>query len=97
MAGSRSSAALDADAKATMEQLHGYIRDAGRRIEDVGIEGRVNVGSGTPDQWVDSVRRWQELGATHLSVNTMGAGLASPAQHIDAIRRFKDAVASVAV
>jgi hypothetical protein len=28
-------------------------------------------------------------GATHVSVNTMGAGLASPDAHIDAIRQFK--------
>ena len=32
------------------------------------------------------------LGATHLSVNTMGMGLASPQAHIDALRRAKDAL-----
>jgi hypothetical protein len=29
-------------------------------------------------------------GATHVSANTMGAGLASPDAHIDAIRQFKE-------
>jgi len=32
------------------------------------------------------------VGATHLSVNTMRAGLKGPDQHIEAIRRFKEAV-----
>jgi hypothetical protein len=35
---------------------------------------------------------WEELGATHLTVNTMEAGLASPQAHIDTIRRFKEEV-----
>jgi hypothetical protein len=36
------------------------------------------------------VSGWQALGATHLSVNTMGMGLASPQAHIDTLRRVKD-------
>jgi hypothetical protein len=35
---------------------------------------------------------WDEAGATHLSVNTMKAGLQGPDQHIDAIKRFKETV-----
>jgi len=31
------------------------------------------------------------MGATHLTFNTMRAGLSSPDAHIDAIRRFKEA------
>jgi hypothetical protein len=38
------------------------------------------------------VDAWQDLGATHLAMNTMNAGLDSPDQHIDAIRRFQEAV-----
>jgi hypothetical protein len=32
---------------------------------------------------------WRELGATHLGVNTMGAGFTSVAEHLDAVRAFK--------
>ena len=39
-------------------------------------------------------RAWEKLGASHLSLNTMKAGLKTPADHIDAIRRFKEATAA---
>ena len=74
-----------------MAQLHAYIREEGRDPADVGIDGRVAVGRRSPDQWVEDVAAWKGLGATHLSVNTMGAELPSPAAHIDALRRFKEA------
>ena len=37
------------------------------------------------------VEAWKSLGASHISVNTMNAGLKTPQDHIDAIARFKDA------
>jgi len=75
-----------------LDKLHGYIREAGRRIEDVGVEARVNYANSTPDAWQRTVDEWRALGATHLGVNTMGAGLASPRDHIDAIRRVAEAL-----
>jgi hypothetical protein len=35
---------------------------------------------------------WRSLGATHLSINTMGINLSSPQQHIDTLRRVKEAL-----
>ena len=32
-----------------------------------------------------TARAWQALGATHIGVNTMGAGFTSMSQHITAI------------
>jgi len=32
---------------------------------------------------------WKKLGASHVSYNTMGGGLASAQAHIDAIAEFK--------
>lgn len=85
------------EARATLEQLHGYIREAGRDPSDVGIEGRTSAGQASPDAWAESARQWRELGATHLSFNTMGSGYTSAQQHIDAVRRFMDAAKAVAV
>ena len=34
---------------------------------------------------VDHVDRWRQAGASHVSVNTMGAGLESVDQHLDAL------------
>ena len=39
-------------------------------------------------EWAKRARQWADLGATHLSVNTMGSGL-SPRAHIDAIVKMK--------
>ena len=72
--------------------LHDYIRQEGRDISEVGIEGSVSIAGLSVDECVQQVSAWRELGATHLSVNTVGAGFTSLGQHIDAIRRLKDAV-----
>ena len=75
-----------------LDRMHGYAREAGRDPSSIGIEVRINVAGGAPESWASQAKAWEELGATHISVNTMGAGLGSPAEHIDAIRRFKEAV-----
>jgi probable F420-dependent oxidoreductase len=79
-------------ARQTLERLRGYLAAARRRPQDFGIEGRVAIANTTPDDWARAAEEWRELGASHLGVNTMGAGLASPRDHIDAIRRFKEAL-----
>ncbi|MDE3095302.1 MAG: LLM class F420-dependent oxidoreductase [Chloroflexota bacterium] len=79
------------DAEATLDRLRGYIRDAGRKPEDVGVEGRISLSNTPEPEWGAALDGWRGLGATHVAVNTMNAGLASPQAHIDAIRRFKEA------
>jgi hypothetical protein len=72
--------------------MRGYAREAGRDPASIGIETRISVGDGGPEAWSAQAKAWQDLGATHLSVNTMNAGFTSPQQHIDAIGRFKEVV-----
>ncbi len=86
----------DPTAKETMERLHGYIRAAGRKIEDVGIDGRINFANSNPEDWAAQMEAWRELGATHVGVNTMNSGQTSPRAHIEAIQRFKDGVGDLA-
>ena len=86
----------DQAAKDTMARLHGYIREAGRKIEDVGIEGRINVANSNPMDWTAELQAWRDIGATHIGVNTMGAGLNSPQDHIDAIRYFRESLPELA-
>ena len=82
----------DSQGQEQLAKMREYAKAAGRDPGDIGIEGRVSVASGSPDDWSKSAAAWDEMGASHLSVNTMRAGLSGPDQHIDAIRRFKDAV-----
>jgi probable F420-dependent oxidoreductase len=86
----------DSQGQETIARLHRYAREAGRDPASIGIEGRISIGKRTPDDWRQEAEAWERLGATHLSVNTMGAGLRSPQEHIEAIRQFKEAVATVA-
>ena len=80
------------EGRETLERMRGYAREAGRDPSAIGIEGRINITDGDPDFWVKQAKAWEDMGATHVSVNTMSAGLSSPQQHIDAIRRFKEAL-----
>ncbi len=83
----------DNQMRETVERLHRYIREAGRDPSTVGIEARMNAREGNLDEWVRQTNRWRDLGATHISINTMGAGFKSPGDHMEAIRRYKEALA----
>ncbi|HEX5439671.1 MAG TPA: LLM class F420-dependent oxidoreductase [Ktedonobacterales bacterium] len=82
-------------ARALMEALRGYIREAGREASAVGIEARLTL-SRTPESgWQQFAADWQTLGATHMGVNTMGMGFQSLDQHLDALRQVREALISV--
>jgi alkanesulfonate monooxygenase SsuD/methylene tetrahydromethanopterin reductase-like flavin-dependent oxidoreductase (luciferase family) len=78
----------------TLERVRAHMKAAGRPASAVGIEGRFTYSIGGPTEWAKRAREWRDLGATHLSVNTMGSGL-SPRAHIDAILKMKPALAGL--
>jgi probable F420-dependent oxidoreductase len=82
----------DSSGQERISEMRQQARAAGRDAGSIGIEGRISITQGGPDDWNKLAAAWDEVGATHLSVNTMRAGLKGPDQHIDAIRRFKEAV-----
>ncbi|PRC42067.1 LLM class F420-dependent oxidoreductase [Mycobacterium sp. ITM-2017-0098] len=65
-------------------------RDAGRDPAEVRMEGRVTW-QGDHDRVADEIRRWADYGATHLSVNTMGAGLRTVDEHLEVLEAVADA------
>jgi probable F420-dependent oxidoreductase len=77
--------------QAQIERLRGYTREAGRDPATLGIEPRFTL-RGTPDDWRRAKDDWAALGATHLTLNTMGLGLPHFRAHIDAMRRWHEAV-----
>jgi probable F420-dependent oxidoreductase len=79
----------DHQCRELIEKLRSYTREAGRDPNRMGVEGRVTIGQHEPEQWASEIQAWKDLGATHLTVNTMKAGLARPSDHIEAIRRFR--------
>jgi probable F420-dependent oxidoreductase len=81
--------------RATFDKLAAYAHEAGRDPSNIGIEARVSMRNRPIEECAQETRRWKELGATYLAINTMNAGLASPSAHIDAIRKFKAATAGL--
>jgi probable F420-dependent oxidoreductase len=67
------------EARAIVEEA---ATSAGRDPASLGMEGRVSWSDGGIDRLVHHVERWRGVGATHLSLNTMGAGLASVDDHL---------------
>ena len=82
----------DGQGQEQIAQMKEIAVESGRDPGAIGIEGRVSISEGNPDEWNKTAAAWGEVGATHLSVNTMRAGLSGPDEHIEAIRRFKEAV-----
>ena len=69
-----------------------YLAENGRSRSDIGLEPRITWHSGDLDNLLRQREEWQAAGASHLSLNTMGAGFTTPQQHIDAIRNFAEMV-----
>ena len=82
----------DDEARAMIDRLHTYAAEAGRSPESIGVEARLNLGAVPEAQWSRYADAWRALGATHLSLNTMGAGLASPSDHIALLRRARETI-----
>jgi probable F420-dependent oxidoreductase len=71
---------LDA-ARAVVEQA---AAEAGRDPASLGMEGRVSWRGG-PEELAEHAASWRAAGASHISVNTMGAGLATVDDHLAAL------------
>ena len=82
----------DEKCRAIIDKVRTYLREAGRHPSAFGIEGRISYGDGSPHAWLRDLEAWRKLGATHVSFNTMKAGLKSSA-HVEAIRSFQTATA----
>ncbi len=80
------------DARSTVERLKKFADEAGRDAAEIGMEPRINLGDGDPEFWQEQARVWEDMGATHISVNTMKSGLDSPQDHINAIQQFKEVI-----
>jgi probable F420-dependent oxidoreductase len=85
---------LDGDWPATMERFRGWVEEAGRDANEIGIEWRIDASAGTQDDWRAQAEERKALGATHLSIQTMRGGLDGPDAHIARIREAAEALLS---
>jgi probable F420-dependent oxidoreductase len=65
--------------------------DAGRDPKDLGMEAWVKWQS-SADDVVAKVAKWVQVGASHISINTMGAGLKTVDDHLAALAAVAEAL-----
>ena len=82
----------NAEAAAAVDFLRGKLSDNGRDTDSFPMEPQAQFRGGNPELWLGHAQRWQELGATAISIATMNAGLDSPDAHIDAVRAYREAL-----
>jgi probable F420-dependent oxidoreductase len=75
-----------------LETVYEGAAEAGRDMRGFQFEGRLEYASRDMETVAEHARRWREAGASHLSVNTMHAGLDGVDAHIAALRNISEAV-----
>ena len=75
-------------AQPSLDAIKRHCDELGRPFSEIGVEARMLLRH--REYWDDLLKGWEQAGATHLSFNTMGAGLASPGEHIAAVREFAE-------
>ncbi|TCC58245.1 LLM class F420-dependent oxidoreductase [Kribbella pittospori] len=76
----------DDNARAQLETIRAAAVEAGRDPAEIGFEARLTLGNVPEQDWRTYVDSWRELGATHLTVNTMNMGLSKPEDHAEVLR-----------
>ena len=77
-------------AREHLDRLDGYLAEAGRDRAAFGLEPRLHWGNGDLDTLGRALEGWRAAGATHISLNTMGAGFRTAGEHLAAIRLFAE-------
>ena len=82
----------DEHGHAMMEKFREYCREFGRDPRDIGLEGRITLNQGGERQWMESLEAWRNIGATHVTLNTMLLNLHGAEQHLRRIEEFRRAL-----
>lgn len=88
--------------RAALERIRESALEAGRDPDAIGLDCWTGMGGGGPDEWRAEIVKWRELGATHVTLNTVfnrGHIRAieghDPDTHLAAIERYMVAVADL--
>jgi probable F420-dependent oxidoreductase len=81
------------EARKCLDLLRDRLRAGGRDPQRFGVQAQAQVRGGDPDRWRRHADAWRALGATHLAIASMNAGLRNADEHLGAMRRWKQAVA----
>ena len=87
--GWQSELGLGPELESNLATLRGYLNEFGRDASTFGIAGEIGVSGAEPDRAVHDLETWNELGATHVSLTTMGHGFAGANDHIAVLTDVK--------
>ncbi|WP_460062504.1 LLM class F420-dependent oxidoreductase [Streptomyces sp. YKOK-I1] len=73
----------------TVDRLRGYVREAGRPADAVGVEARLLTQVVPEDKWRDVLDAWSKAGATHLGLGNRIVG-GTPDDQIAALAHAMD-------
>ncbi|MCU4184685.1 LLM class F420-dependent oxidoreductase [Acidiferrimicrobium sp. IK] len=76
---------------AALQEVAAGAAEAGRDPASIGMEGRVSW-RGDAEDIARRGEEWRSAGASHLAVNTMGAGLDGVEGHLEALRQAAEAL-----
>lgn len=77
----------------TWATIRDAAREAGRDPDELGLDGRIAAGDRDLDRVATEAAGWRDRDATHVSLNTMRAGLESVDDHIAVLREAFEVVA----
>ncbi len=80
------------EGKLVLGQLRAHLEEAGRDPSSFGIQAQAQIRNGNPDRWRRNAESWRELGASHLAIASMNAGLASGEDHLKAMEEWLRAI-----
>ncbi len=78
---------------AALDRIRTLVSEEGRRVEDFGADWLFQIGEGGGGQGdLDQIRRWQDTGASHISILSQNLGMTTAQQHIDRFAEFFERV-----
>ena len=80
---------------ATLERMREWASEAGRDWSAFGLDQRISIADGGPDDWREAAEEWRDLGATHITLVSLGAGFEHPDAHLERLRDGRDALAGL--
>jgi probable F420-dependent oxidoreductase len=83
---------LDDEFDEALATINAAAEAAGRDPAAIQMEPRVNYRTGGLDTLVEQAAAWRDRGATHLSINTMGADLGPVQGHLAALTEVAEAL-----
>jgi len=80
------------EGRRAVDRVRQYAEAAGRDPSEVGMIGRLRLPGKQPKDWLDEIKGWEEMRATHVSVEARRGVIGGVEDHIKAIEQAKEVI-----